>query len=289
MAVHCIVPARMGSSRFPGKPLIKILGKEMIVRTMERARLAHCFDRIVCATDSEEIAEVVSKVGFDYVLTGPAATGSDRVAQAAKVLDLDLVVNLQGDEPLVEPTLLADVAKTLESHPDEWVTVACPLDPGEAKVPSVVKVLVEGDYALDFSRSVAVEDAVRQPDAADQLRSPLPGLFSPKAAQLHRIGDVLGDGQKRQQAEALVDHRGVLAAVAVEVERGGRLPVEQDFTLRGQHQPGHQRQQRAFAGAGFAHQRVELPLFKGAVYAVERVDGLIFVLVTVSNTADLEN
>ena len=97
MAVHCIVPARMGSSRFPGKPLIKILGKEMIVRTMERARLAHCFDRIVCATDSEEIAEVVSKVGFDYVLTGPAATGSDRVAQAAKVLDLDLVVNLQGD------------------------------------------------------------------------------------------------------------------------------------------------------------------------------------------------
>lgn len=161
MAVHCIVPARMGSSRFPGKPLIKILGKEMIVRTMERARLAHCFDRIVCATDSEEIAEVVSKVGFDYVLTGPAATGSDRVAQAAKVLDLDLVVNLQGDEPLVEPTLLADVAKTLESHPDEWVTVACPLDPGEAKVPSVVKVLVEGDYALDFSRSVAVEDAAR--------------------------------------------------------------------------------------------------------------------------------
>ena len=161
MAVHCIVPARMGSSRFPGKPLIKILGKEMIVRTMERARLAHCFDRIVCATDSEEIAEVVSKVGFDYVLTGPAATGSDRVSFAARALDLDLVVNLQGDEPLVEPALLADVAKTLEDHPDEWVTVACPLEPGEAMVNSVVKVLVEGDYALDFSRSVAVEDAAR--------------------------------------------------------------------------------------------------------------------------------
>ena len=161
MTVHCIVPARMGSSRFPGKPLVKILGKEMIVRTLERARLAQCFDRIVCATDSDEIAGVVSKAGFDFVLTGPAATGSDRVSMAAKSLGLDLVVNLQGDEPLVEPELLAKVARTLENHPDEWVTVACPLDPGEATVNSVVKVLVEGDYALDFSRSVAVEDASR--------------------------------------------------------------------------------------------------------------------------------
>ena len=68
MAVHCIVPARMGSSRFPGKPLVKIFGKDnigkpMIVRTLERAQLAECFDRIVCATDSEEIAEVFYEQG----------------------------------------------------------------------------------------------------------------------------------------------------------------------------------------------------------------------------------
>ena len=151
----------MGSSRYPGKPLVKILGKEMIVRTMERASQAGCFGRIVCATDSEEIAKVVSEAGFEFMMTGPAATGSDRVAAAAKALDLDLVVNLQGDEPLVEPGLLADVARALEEHPDEWVTVACPLDPEEALVKTVVKVLVEGDYALDFSRTVAVEDASR--------------------------------------------------------------------------------------------------------------------------------
>ena len=161
MAVHCIVPARMGSSRFPGKPLVKILGKEMIVRTMERAVRAECFDRIVCATDSEEIAGVVSRAGFEFVLTGPAATGSDRVASAAQALGLDLVVNLQGDEPLVEPSVLRDVASALESHPDEWVTVACPLNPAEAELKTVVKVLVKGDYALDFTRSVAVEDASR--------------------------------------------------------------------------------------------------------------------------------
>ena len=161
MAVHCIVPARMGSSRFPGKPLVKILGKEMIVRTMERAVRAECFDRIVCATDSEEIAGVVSRAGFEFVLTGSAATGSDRVAMAAQELGLDLVVNLQGDEPLVEPSVLRDVASALESHPDEWVTVACPLNAAEAELKTVVKVLVKDDYALDFTRSVAVEDASR--------------------------------------------------------------------------------------------------------------------------------
>lgn len=154
MTVHCIVPARMGSSRYPGKPLVKIAGKEMIVRTMERARSAGCFGSIVCATDSKMIADVVSGAGFDYVMTGPAHTGSDRVAEAANKLGLDLVVNLQGDEPLVEPGLLAQVAEELESHPDCWVTVACPLNPAENRVKTVVKVLVQNGVALNFTRDV---------------------------------------------------------------------------------------------------------------------------------------
>lgn len=161
MAVHCIIPARMGSSRFPGKPLVKIAGKEMIVRTMERALLAECFDRIVCATDSEQIAEIVSRAGFEFILTGPAFTGSDRVADAARALDLDLVVNLQGDEPLVEPEVLINVARDLEEHPDCWVTVACPLNPAEAGLKTVVKVLVKDGYAVDFTRTVSEEEAPR--------------------------------------------------------------------------------------------------------------------------------
>ena len=159
MAVHCIVPARMGSSRFPGKPLVKIAGKEMIVRTLERALLAECFERIVCATDSEQIAEVVSKAGFEFLLTGACATGSDRVAEAARALDLDLVVNLQGDEPLVEPSVLCDVASDLSANPDCWVTVACPLNPAEACVKTVVKVKVENGLAVDFTRMVKPEEA----------------------------------------------------------------------------------------------------------------------------------
>ena len=144
----------MGSSRFPGKPLLKLNGKEMVVRTLERALLADCFERIVCATDSTEIESVVKAAGFECVMTGACATGSDRVAEAAKKLGLDLVVNLQGDEPLVEPSVLREVARQLSEHPDCWVTVACPLNPAEAELKTVVKVLVSGGLATDFSRSV---------------------------------------------------------------------------------------------------------------------------------------
>jgi len=151
----------MGSSRFPGKPLLKLNGKEMIVRTLERALLADCFDRIVCATDSPEIEAVVTAAGFDCVMTGECATGSDRVAEAAQKLGLDLVVNLQGDEPLVEPSVLRDVAKDLSEHPDCWVTVACPLNPAEAELKTVVKVLVRDGLAVDFTRSVAPAEASR--------------------------------------------------------------------------------------------------------------------------------
>jgi 3-deoxy-manno-octulosonate cytidylyltransferase (CMP-KDO synthetase) len=83
------------------------------------------------------------------------------VAEAAKKLGLDLVVNLQGDEPLVEPSVLRDVAKDLSEHPDCWVTVACPLNPAEAELKTVVKVLVRDGVAVDFTRSVAPAEANR--------------------------------------------------------------------------------------------------------------------------------
>ena len=131
------------------------------MRTMERAMLAGCFENIVCATDSAASESVVTAAGFDCVMTGECATGSDRVAEAAKKLGLDLVVNLQGDEPLVEPSVLCDVARELSEHPDCWVTVACPLDPAEAELKTVVKVLVRDGEAIDFTRSVPPAEASR--------------------------------------------------------------------------------------------------------------------------------
>lgn len=152
--VSCVVPARMGSSRFPGKPLIRLCGREMVLRTLSRARLAGCFDRIICATDSGEIFKLVRNEGFEAVMTPEANTGSDRVAMAADLCKLDLVVNLQGDEPLVEPALLKSVARELAEHEDSWVSASSPLNAADALADTVVKVRADRGVALDFTRKV---------------------------------------------------------------------------------------------------------------------------------------
>lgn len=152
--VHCIVPARMGSSRFPGKPLAMLCGKPMVVRTLERAQAAGCFARIVCATDSPEIAQVVQTAGFEAVLTPDFKTGSDRVSYAASMLNLDLVVNLQGDEPVAGLTMLRSVAKALAEEPRSWVTASAPLHADQLCRVNVVKVRVVDGYATDFCREL---------------------------------------------------------------------------------------------------------------------------------------
>lgn len=150
--VHCIVPARMASSRFPGKPLVELCGRPMVLRTLDRALLAGCFSRIVCATDSPEIARVVEAAGFEALLTPEFATGSDRVAYAASKLHLELVVNLQGDEPVAGLSVLRSVAKALAQEPKSWVTACAPLAPSDGERVSVVKVHVQDGYATDFQR-----------------------------------------------------------------------------------------------------------------------------------------
>ncbi len=151
--VHCIVPARFQSSRFPGKPLVPICGRPMILRTLDRALAAGCFKSVVCATDDLRILKLVESAGYRAVLTGKAVTGSDRVSEAAEKLGLNLVVNLQGDEPLADLRMLRDVSKALAEEPSSWITVAAPLAEKDRAAISVVKVLVDGsDYARDFVR-----------------------------------------------------------------------------------------------------------------------------------------
>lgn len=157
MPVSCVIPARMRSSRFPGKPLVKINGEEMILHTMRRALLAGCFDSIYCATDSEIIASLVRSHGYEAVMTGVHVTGSDRVMEAAEKLGLDLVVNLQGDEPLVDLDLLRGVSEAIQAEPNSWVTASSILDPNDAYNRNVVKVRVEENYASAFQREVPLD------------------------------------------------------------------------------------------------------------------------------------
>ena len=154
-----LIPARYASTRLPGKPLLDIAGKPMVVRVAERARASGAA-RVVVATDDERIRAAVADHGIEVLMTRSShPTGTDRLAEAAAQLGLDdeaIVVNVQGDEPLLEPELIHTVADTLIAHADAAIATAChPIDdPAEAFNPNVVKVVLDRDgYALYFSRA----------------------------------------------------------------------------------------------------------------------------------------
>lgn len=117
LPVSCVVPARLASSRFPGKMLHPLLGTPLVVHTLRRAREAACFDEIVCLTDSEAIRDAVEAAGFPARLSGPAANGTDRIGKHAYLIRNDLIVNLQGDEPAFAPAALRLLARALADEP----------------------------------------------------------------------------------------------------------------------------------------------------------------------------
>jgi len=157
LAIVAIIPARFASTRLPGKPLSDIHGKPMIQHVYERASRARCLDLVLVATDDERIASAVHAFGGEVVMTSPRhASGTDRLAEAVGGTDATIVVNVQGDEPLVDPSSIDAAVAALRDEPDApMATLSRPLtDVGEMMSPAVVKVVVDarGD-ALYFSRS----------------------------------------------------------------------------------------------------------------------------------------
>jgi 3-deoxy-manno-octulosonate cytidylyltransferase (CMP-KDO synthetase) len=156
-SVVAIVPARYHSSRFPGKPLADLGGRPMIVHVYQRARTARAVDAVIVATDDARIAEAVTRVGGTAWMTRPDhLSGTDRLAEVASQLPCRLVVNVQGDEPLLDPAAIdAAVAPLLADPSLQMSTICRPLASLEEFLdPNVVKV-VTGDrgQALYFSRS----------------------------------------------------------------------------------------------------------------------------------------
>lgn len=154
-----IIPARWGSSRFPGKPLAQLLGKPLIQRTWESAKLATTLSRVVVATDDTRIAECCRGFGAEVVMTSPeCANGSERCAEVLKMLrgSVDIVVNIQGDEPLLEPDVIDAVVQTLERRSEAVVaTAVADLAPSTAADPNRVKCVVDQrGLALYFSRAL---------------------------------------------------------------------------------------------------------------------------------------
>ena len=155
--VVVVIPARYGSSRLPGKPLVSLAGQPMIQRVYERAKSAQRADRVIVATDDERIVKAVQEFGGEARMTRPDhRTGTERVAEVAAHETGDIFVNVQGDEPLLDPAAVDTAVEALLEEPQAAIaTVATPIKtPGDIMDPNVCKVVLDFDEnALYFSRA----------------------------------------------------------------------------------------------------------------------------------------
>ncbi len=157
MKVVALIPARYGSTRFPGKPLALLRGKPMIQHVYEYTRLVRGLAQVMVATDDERIAQTVRGFGGEVVMTrSDHPTGTDRLAEVALKLDAEVIVNVQGDLPFFPPTMVEDAVTALSgSSVAVMSTVKTPIhEVAEWRNPNVVKVVTDRNgYALYFSRS----------------------------------------------------------------------------------------------------------------------------------------
>ena len=156
MRACVIIPARFNSSRFPGKPLIKLCGKEMILWVAEICSKAVNISNVFIATDDNRISDLVFKNGFQAILTSPdLLTGTDRVAEAAKNLDYEVYVNVQGDEPLIDPNDILKAIELKSKYPESVINSFCSIskneNPNNLNIPKVA--IKENNDLIYISRA----------------------------------------------------------------------------------------------------------------------------------------
>ncbi len=152
-----VIPARYGSSRLPGKPLLEIAGIPLILWVVEQALAAASVSRAIVATDDARILETVTAAGFEAMMTSTDhASGTDRVAEVARSLDAEIIVNVQGDEPLIDPETIDRAVLSLVGYGQARMatTFESITEAAEVLNPSVVKVVVDDEgFATSFSRN----------------------------------------------------------------------------------------------------------------------------------------
>lgn len=173
---HIVIPARFASSRLPGKPLLEIHGRPMILRVVDQAKKVAGFDDLCVATDDERIAEVCRAEGVDVVITSADhPSGTDRLSEVARIkgwASEDIIVNVQGDEPLLPAQLVQQVAQLLEAQPESSMSTLCePIHSlEEFQRDSIVKVVISKyNQALYFSRATIPYDRDGAKQAVQQL------------------------------------------------------------------------------------------------------------------------
>lgn len=219
------IPARYGSTRLPGKPLLPIAGRPMIEHVYTRVKRARGLDRVVVLTDDDRIAEAVEGFGGEWMMTpADCASGTDRIAWAVRSWSAEAVtaiINIQGDEPLIDPEDVSRLAEHLAASPgDPVVTLATPALPEEMDNPNAVKVVLARDgSALYFSRSAIPYP--RQPGGAAPLKHL--GIYGYRREALMRLAALppspLERSESLEQLRAL--ENGIPIRVLI-VERGSQ-------------------------------------------------------------------
>jgi 3-deoxy-manno-octulosonate cytidylyltransferase (CMP-KDO synthetase) len=224
-----VIPARYASTRLPAKPLLRETGKYLIQHVYEQALQARTVNQVVVATDDPRIVAAVQSFGGEVCMTRrDHPTGTDRVAEAARQLDADIVINLQGDEPLIDPVVLDALPKLLERNPaTDVATLAVPInDEMTWRNPNVVKVVCRDDgSALYFSRSAIpyVRDARPDFTTAPQRFLQHLGLYAYRRSFLENLAEMSAtDLERHEKLEQLrwLEH-GHRVAVGVVAHAGG--------------------------------------------------------------------
>ena len=239
MKTYGIIPSRFGSSRFPGKPLAMLAGKPLVAWVVEAVKKAKSLDEVMVATDDERIVKAVEEYGGVAVMTpSELPSGTDRIACALKNRlghdfgDDDILVNIQGDEPLIDPVLIDSLVAKMKSGAYEMATAVTPiksLKDYEAK--TVVKVvLAKDDSALYFSRAPIPCDRDHSPDLATSLYVRHLGIYAYRGSVLKRyIAEppcALEKTEKLEQLRAL--WRGAKIAVVRTTDEGVGVDTPED-------------------------------------------------------------
>ena len=239
METVIVIPARLSSSRLREKMLADLDGAPLIVRTWQQAMKSKLASRVVVATDSDRIADALRTAGGEFVMTSPEATcGTDRIAEAADIVGGDVFVNLQGDEPLIDPETIDLAIEPFyrQEPPPDCTTLVFPIGPDERQIiddPHVVKVVLNTrGEALYFSRSSIPYRRELLPETkfyrhiglyafrADVLRAfvALPPSMLERAESLEQLR-LLENGYRIRCIETTVDTPGVNTAEELEVVR----------------------------------------------------------------------
>jgi len=224
-----VLPARYGSTRFPGKPLADIAGRPLIEWVYRRAADIRGAGEVVVATDDRRIADAVASFGGNVVMTGAAhATGTDRVAEVAKNRDFPIVVNLQGDEPVFDPSTVEALVDVLALESESDIATAChPIrSEEEFNNPNIVKVVLDGHgRALYFSRS-PIPNGVWQSEQAAAYRHV--GIYAYTKESLLRFTSLepstLEKTEKLEQLRALENGMTIRVMVTDQLTMGVDVP-----------------------------------------------------------------